>query len=111
MTGFRPYLEKGVDVSINAVRRVNPSLQLGPVTESVTVEASAAILQTTKADVNVNLETRAMENLPLSNYRNYQTLINLVVAVVGERQVLHRSRFQVHVDIRLRPRSEEHTSE
>src|SRR2546428_62754 len=78
MTGFRPYLEKGVDVSINAVRRVNPSLQLGPVTESVTVEASAAILQTTKADVNVNLETRAMENLPLSNYRNYQTLINLV---------------------------------
>src|SRR2546428_12561967 len=78
MSGFRPYLEKGVDVSINTVRRVNPSLQLGPVTESVTVEASGAILQTTKADVNVKLETRAMENLPLSNYRNYQTLINLV---------------------------------
>src|SRR5947209_3469556 len=78
LTGFRPYLEKGVEVSINTVRRVNPSLQLGPVTESVTVEASAAVLQTTKSDVNVNLETRAMENLPLSNYRNYQTLINLV---------------------------------
>lgn len=77
-TGFRPYLEKGVDVSINAVRRVNPTLQLGPVTESVTVEASAAVLQTTKSDVSTSLESRAVENLPLSNYRNFQTLINLV---------------------------------
>ena len=78
MTGFRPYVEKGVIVSINSVTRVNPSLQLGPVTESVTVEASAAVLQTTKSDVSTSLESRAMENLPLSNYRNYQTLINLV---------------------------------
>ena len=78
MTGFRPYLEKGVVVSINTVRRVNVSLQLGAVTESVTVEASAAVLQTTKSDVSVNLESRAMVNLPLSNYRNFQSLINLV---------------------------------
>jgi len=77
-TGFRPYEEKDVSVSINTVTRVNISLQLGPVTESVTVEASGAILQTEKTDVSVNLESRAMQNLPLSNYRNYQTLINLV---------------------------------
>ena len=76
--GFRPYTQKNVRVSINTVTRLNLSLQLGPVTESVTVEATAAVLQTTKADVSVNLESRAMENLPLSNYRNYQTLINLV---------------------------------
>ena len=41
-------------------------------------EASAARLQTSKADVNINLEARAVTNLPLSGYRNYQTLINLV---------------------------------
>jgi len=77
-TGFRPYEEKGVEISINTVRRVNVSLQLGPVTESVTVEASAAVLETTKSDVSVSLQSRAVENLPLSNYRNFQTLINLV---------------------------------
>jgi hypothetical protein len=77
-TGFRPYLEKDVVITINTVRRVDITMQLGPVTESVTVEASGTILQTVKTDVNVNLESRAMENLPLSNYRNYQTLINLV---------------------------------
>src|SRR5437867_2952484 len=78
LTGFRNYLEKGIAVSINTVRRVNVNLQVGQVTETVTVEAGAAILQTTKADVSASLESRAIENLPLSNYRNYQTLINLV---------------------------------
>ena len=52
MTGFRPHLEKGVVVPINTVTRVNLSLQVGAVTETVSVEASAAVLQTTKADVN-----------------------------------------------------------
>ncbi len=77
-TGFGPYTEKNVRVSINTVTRVNVNLQIGSVTQSVTVEATAAVLQTAKADVSVNLESRAMENLPLSNYRSYQTLINLV---------------------------------
>lgn len=77
-SGFRAHLEKGVAVSINSVTRVNASMQVGGVTESITVEASAAVLQTTKSDVSTSLESRAVENLPLSNYRNFQTLINLV---------------------------------
>jgi hypothetical protein len=51
---------------------------VGTVTESVVVEASTAALQTTRADVSVTLDTRAMENLPLSGYRNFQKLIDLV---------------------------------
>ena len=47
-------------------------------TESVTVEASAALLQTTKTDVNVNLQAQEIANLPLSGYRNFQSLVNLV---------------------------------
>ena len=78
MTGFRTHLEKGITVSINTVRRVDISLQVGQVAETVTVVARAAVLQTSKADVSVNLESKAMETLPLGNYRSYQTLINLV---------------------------------
>src|SRR6185436_8081109 len=44
----------------------------------VTVEGSSQALQTTKSDVSTHLDTEAMENLPLSNYRNFQSLINLV---------------------------------
>ncbi|HWR53500.1 MAG TPA: TonB-dependent receptor [Bryobacteraceae bacterium] len=77
-TGFKPVTQKGVNVSINSVTRADVGLEVGGVTESVTIDASAALLQTTKADVSVNLESRAIEELPLSNYRNYQSLINLV---------------------------------
>src|SRR5262249_56758198 len=58
--------------------RLDLSLEVGAMTESVTVEASAAVLQTTKTDVNVNLEAKAIGDLPLSGYRNFQTLVNLV---------------------------------
>ncbi|HZT39271.1 MAG TPA: TonB-dependent receptor [Bryobacteraceae bacterium] len=76
--GFKPVTQRGVNVLINNATHVNVTLEVGSVTDTVTVEASAALLQTTKSDVNVNLESRAIENLPLSNYRNFQSLINLV---------------------------------
>jgi hypothetical protein len=75
---FRPYTQKGINVPINAVTRVNAIIQVGAVTEQVTVAAETAALQTTKADVSVNLEPKALENLPLTAYRNFQSLINLV---------------------------------
>jgi hypothetical protein len=78
VAGFKPVTQKGVNVLINTVTRVDLALEVGAITESVTVEASAAQLQTNKTDVNVNLEARAIEELPLSGYRNFQTLINLV---------------------------------
>ncbi len=77
-TGFRPSTRRAVGVLTNTVTRVDVTLEVGPVTESVTVEASSALLQTTKSDVTVSLESRALENLPLPAYRNYQQLINLV---------------------------------
>jgi len=76
--GFKPLTRRGVGVLANTVTRADVSLEVGAITESITVEASAALLQTTKTDVNVNLEPRALVNLPLAAYRNYQMLINLV---------------------------------
>lgn len=76
--GFRTTTKTGVGVTINTVTRVDLSLEIGQVTEQVTVESSATTLQTDKADVHTELTSQAIENLPLSNYRNYQSLINLV---------------------------------
>jgi hypothetical protein len=78
VTGFKPLTQRGVPVRINTVTRADVRLEVGSLTESVTVEASAALLQTTRADVNVNLESKAIVNLPLSGYRNFQSLVNLV---------------------------------
>ncbi|MGJ5816326.1 TonB-dependent receptor domain-containing protein [Paludibaculum fermentans] len=76
--GFKTVTQKGVAVRINNVTRTDLRLEVGGVAESITVAASEATLQTSKADVNTNLESRAIGNLPLSGYRNYQTLMNLV---------------------------------
>lgn len=83
--GFKTLTQKGVSVLINNVTRVDLKLQVGELTQSITVEASSAVLQTTKTDVNATVESRAVENLPLSNYRNYQSLINLVPGVTPGR--------------------------
>jgi hypothetical protein len=76
--GFRTSRTNNIEVSINAVTRYDLKLQVGEVAETVTVEASAAVLQTDTADVHVSLGSRQITELPLPGYRNYQTLINLV---------------------------------
>lgn len=77
-SGFKPLTRTGISVLSNAVTRVDLTLEVGAITESITVEAGAALLQTTKTDVNVTLESQALVNLPLPGYRGYQMLINLV---------------------------------
>jgi len=76
--GFRPYTRAGIVVSINTVSRAEVALEVGGVTEAVTVAASVVALQTDTSDVRSELTTAAVTSLPLPGYRNYQTLINLV---------------------------------
>ena len=83
--GFSAHTQEGITISINTVQRVDVSLQLGQVTETIRVTADALTLQTDKADVHVELEKRQLGDLPLQRYRNYQTLINLVPGAVPGR--------------------------
>ncbi|MEK7407353.1 MAG: carboxypeptidase regulatory-like domain-containing protein [Acidobacteriota bacterium] len=77
-TGFRSHVKTGVEITINTVTRADVGLQVGQITESVTVAASGAVLQTEKADVHVELAGKEITDLPLPAYRNYQSLVNLV---------------------------------
>jgi hypothetical protein len=76
--GFKPLTQKGVRIQINSVTHMDANLEIGVATESVTVAAAAAQLQTTKSDVNTTIGSQAIENLPLPGYRNFQSLINFV---------------------------------
>ncbi len=77
-SGFRQVTTTGVAATINSVTRVDVQMQLGSQTQEVTVSGSTAQLQTDKSDVHTDLNPREMANLPLPNYRNFQSLINLV---------------------------------
>ena len=76
--GFRTHNEANVTISANSVARVDIALVIGQVTEQVTVEATASQLQTEKADTRAEITEEAIINFPLPNFRNYQSLINLV---------------------------------
>lgn len=76
--GFRTLSENDFEVVPNAVQRIDAKLEVGQISEQVTVEATAAVLQTEKADTGGVIESKQITSLPLGGYRNYQTLINLV---------------------------------
>ena len=78
LQGFKEYVQTGIPVTPGGIVRVNATLEVGALTESVTVTTEAALLKTDKADVSVDLRPEEVVNLPLNQYRNYQALMNLV---------------------------------
>jgi hypothetical protein len=76
--GFATYTQTDLNVSTNNVTRVDMKMKVGNVTEVVSVEAAATALQTESATVRSELSGREINNLPIANYRNYQSLLNLV---------------------------------
>lgn len=77
-SGFKPLTQTNVSVAANTVTNADVGLQVGALTEQVTVEASTVTLQVEKTDLHTDLTEKAILDMPLNQYRNYQTLINLV---------------------------------
>ncbi len=76
--GFRTITRTGIAVTINTVTRVDTRLEVGQISDKITVESTAAALQTDRSDTRAELGSKAVVELPLPGYRNYQSLINLV---------------------------------
>ncbi|MBC7925133.1 MAG: carboxypeptidase regulatory-like domain-containing protein [Bryobacteraceae bacterium] len=77
-TSFSSVVEKAVSINANTVRRLDVSMQLATVAESVIVTGSAATLQTDRADINTQLQTSQVTNLPVAAGRNFQQLYKIV---------------------------------
>ena len=76
--GFRTSTRSDIEVTINTVTRINVRLEVGQMTEQVTISAEAVQLQTDKSDVRHEITGQTVQNMPLPSYRNYQSLIALV---------------------------------
>jgi hypothetical protein len=77
-TGFRTLTRENVEVRANEVARANVRMEVGQITEQVTVSAEAPQLQTDKTDSHTTISSQALSQMPLPAYRNYQSLYNLV---------------------------------
>ncbi|PWU05464.1 MAG: hypothetical protein C5B51_14470 [Terriglobia bacterium] len=72
--GFQTYNQTGAAVSPNAVLRVDVTLTVGQLSETVAVIASAAALQTDRSDVRAEMTQQTLANVPVPIGRNYQML-------------------------------------
>ena len=86
--GFDTSSTQPFTVTVNARQRVDVALKIGSNTETVTVDAAAALLETDNSERGQVIGTREVENLPL-NGRSYADLAALVPGV--RRNILENS--------------------
>jgi carboxypeptidase family protein len=78
LQGFKEFVQQGVPVTAGAISRVDARLQIGRLSESVTVQSDAGLLKTDKADTGSRFNAKEVMDLPLPEFRNYQSLLDLV---------------------------------
>ena len=79
--GFKQVIQAGVILHVQDAVTLNFALQLGSVSETVTVTANQNNIDTTDATVSTVVDRQFAENLPL-NGRSFQSLIELTPGVV-----------------------------
>ena len=79
--GFSTATTTGVPVAVNDVTRIDVALQVGEVTEVIEVTATAAQLQTDRAEVRTEVGTETLQNVPVPLGRNYQMLLQTVPGI------------------------------
>src|SRR3989441_7083812 len=99
LPGFRTFARTGIVLDVNANPVINVSLEVGQVTETVEVQANAALVETRSVGVGHLMETQRILELPL-NGRNVTELITLAGAAV-QTQVSSGRSMQNQADIRV----------
>ena len=72
--GFKKHIHKDVEVSLGRVAVVDAVLELGELSQQVTAEASAPLVETTSTQLGAVVNDVAVVNLPLNARDTYQLL-------------------------------------
>ncbi|HEY2153071.1 MAG TPA: carboxypeptidase regulatory-like domain-containing protein [Vicinamibacterales bacterium] len=80
LDGFKTVHRSGIVLRVTDTARVDAALEIGPLAESVTVNADAPLVNTSTAEVSRTIETAAIATLPLVD-RNVYTLLDLTPGV------------------------------
>src|SRR5712691_8584695 len=86
LPGFQTALRRGVTLTIGREAVVDFALQVGSVAQEVTVNAEAAMVATTNANLSYLVDEKKIRDLPL-NGRNYTQLATLqpgVIPILGD---------------------------
>jgi Carboxypeptidase regulatory-like domain len=65
--GFKKYVQRGIEVSPGLVKRADVALEVGAVTETMSVTGAAPVLQTDSATLSTSLPAVTYSELPIAN--------------------------------------------
>src|SRR5688500_11748783 len=82
LQGFRTSQREGVRVTVSETARVAFQLEVGQLTETITVSAEATLVETSNATHGIVIDERKVVDLPL-NGRNFTQLGTLIPGVVA----------------------------
>jgi hypothetical protein len=80
--GFKAFEQAGIVLQVQQQARVNIVLQVGALTESVTIRSDAALVEATTSSIGKVVDNKRIMELPL-NTRNVYSLVNLTPGVTG----------------------------
>jgi Carboxypeptidase regulatory-like domain len=80
LSGFKTATRTGIVLQVNDTARVDASLSIGGVAETVNVEAATADVNTATSEVSKTIDAAAIESLPIVD-RNVYTLLDLTPGV------------------------------
>ena len=83
LTGFQRSVREGIAVNVNTAPRIEVRLELGNLSETITVAGEAAVLQTENASIGIVMESSRIRQLSL-NGGNVLNLITLAPSVVPQ---------------------------
>jgi hypothetical protein len=81
MAGFKALALSNIELGVDQRARINLKLEVGAMTESVNVEASSPLLQTSSSELGTTVTTAQIEALPL-NGRNFVNLTRTLPGVL-----------------------------
>jgi hypothetical protein len=81
VAGFKKYIRQGLAVQLAQTLRIDPALEVGAATESVTVNEAAPLLKTESGEVSHNIAAQRLDDLPVGSLgaiRNPLTVTQMV---------------------------------
>ena len=78
LQGFRKIVRQNVKVDVNSTIRVDLKLEVGQMTEAVTVSAETPVLQTDRTDTGRIIDGAQITQMPLGFNRNFQGMLVIV---------------------------------
>lgn len=79
--GFQTYVQSGITLTVNQAANANVTLQVGNISERVTVEANAELIETRTGTISQLVDSKRIVELPL-NGRMAQSLVFLAPSTV-----------------------------